>query len=488
MPSETEIRRWALSCLALGFSGQVPPPWLRGALADGLAGVILFGSNVADGDDLGTLTAELRSAAGRDLVIGLDEEGGDVTRLDATRGSEVPGAAALGALDDPATTEEIYAAIGSRLAASGVTLDLAPVADVNVDPENPVIGVRSFSADPQVAARHVAAAVRGLQRFGVAACVKHFPGHGATSTDSHLAVPVVARSRSQLDEIEFVPFRAAIAAGARAAMTAHLLVPALDAELIGTLSRRVTTDVLRGTLGFTGTIVTDALEMAAVTQRVGVVDGFVQALLAGADLIETGAGEYPELVEQIPAAVLAAVRSGRLSAERLAEASRRARALAAPTSDNASYDESVVAGAAAACVQIVGELPTLHRPLVVECHSPNGIATGTLPWSLASRLAARVPGTDVLTIDGPVELSAVLEAAQGRTLVAVIRDPRRHAWQGRIVAAAAAHPSAVVVDVGWPDEAPAGSPPRVLTRGIAPGLLDEAARALAASTVAAGGR
>ena len=323
--SEAEIRRLALACFVPGFVGQTPPDWLLRGLADGLGGVILFGSNLGDGSGVAELTDRLRTAAGRDLVLGLDEEGGDVTRLDTVRGSAAPGAAALGWLDDPAATEAVYAGIGARLAEAGVTLNLAPVADVNLDPTNPVIGVRSFSADPVVAARQVAAAVRGIQRSGVAACAKHFPGHGATSADSHHEVATLDRDRDQLAEAEYLPFRAAVEAGCRAVMTGHLLVPALDREL-ATISRQITTGVLRDELGFTGTVVTDALEMAAVSATIGMVEGFVAALVAGADTIESGAQDYPELLTAIPDAVLAAVRSGRLPIERLAEAAGADRA------------------------------------------------------------------------------------------------------------------------------------------------------------------
>ena len=316
MLDDAEIRRLALACFLPGFTGETPPRWLLDGLEAGVGGVILFGSNLGDGSAVGALTERLRAAAGRDLVFGLDEEGGDVTRLDTVRGSSVPGAAALGWLDDEATTEQVYASVGRRLAEAGITLNLAPVADVNSDPRNPVIGVRSFSGSAEVAARQVAAAVRGIQRTGVAACVKHFPGHGATVTDSHHQVAVVDRSLDELEAVELAPFRSAVAAGVRAVMTGHLRVPALDTEL-ATVSRSISTGLLRESLGFDGVIVTDALEMKAVSGTIGMVEGFVRALLAGADAIETGAADYPELMTEIPDAVLAAVHDGRLPVQRL---------------------------------------------------------------------------------------------------------------------------------------------------------------------------
>ncbi|HJQ01932.1 MAG TPA: glycoside hydrolase family 3 N-terminal domain-containing protein [Jatrophihabitans sp.] len=475
MTTDAEIRRLALACLVPGFVGPTPPSWLLDGLVGGLGGVILFGSNLGDGSNVEALTGQLRAAAGGPIVLGLDEEGGDVTRLDTVRGSAAPGAAALGWLDDPAATEAVYAAIGARLAAAGVTLNLAPVADVNVDPDNPVIGVRSFSADPAMAARQVAAAVHGIQRSGVAACAKHFPGHGATSADSHHEVATVERDRDQLAAVEFRPFRAAIGAGSRAVMTGHLLVPSLDAEL-ATVSRAITTGVLREQLGFTGTIVTDALEMAAVSSTVGMVEGFVAALAAGADTIETGARDYPELLTAIPDAVLAAVRAGRLSFDRLADAARRTALLAEPA---VAEPPPATDGIAARCLEAIGTLPRLVDPVVVECRPASGMASGPLPWTLAGPLHERIPGAEVVTVDGPESLAGLAGWA-GRSLVAVVRDPSRHRWQCRLLELAVGQHRAgmptVVVDVGWPVELPelAGLP-LVRTRGVAPGLLAAAA-------------
>jgi len=474
---DPHLRRLTLSCLLLGFQGPTPPRWLLDALADGLGGVVLFGSNL-HGNDPQALAASLREAAGHDIVLALDEEGGDVTRLDDTRGSTSPGAAALGFLDDPAATEQVYTAIGARLAQCGVTLDLAPVADVNLDPLNPVIGVRSFGADPEAAAAQVAAAVRGLQRAGTAACVKHFPGHGATRADSHHEVATLDRSRAELESVEYAPFRAAIAAGARSIMTGHLLAPALDPDNLATVSAAITTGVLRDELGFTGTVVTDALEMRAVSGTIGMVDGFVRALAAGADAIETGAVDYPRLVAEIPAAVAAAIDDGRLTVERLREAAARTAQLAGTGDRTAGFDPDVVAGVAARCIEVLGTLPPLTAPLVLECRPPGGMASGELPWTLAEPLAALIPGTQALSVAGPDDLAAIAPRSDGRSLVAVVRDPARHAWQQQVIAVAQARPGAVLVDVGWP--APSAPPlPAVRTRGVAPGLLCAAAAVLA---------
>ncbi|NUS66458.1 MAG: glycoside hydrolase family 3 protein, partial [Saccharothrix sp.] len=218
------LHRLASGVLLPGFHGTAAPDWLLERVADGLGGVVLFGRNVVDDAQVTALNAQLRGARA-DVVIGIDEEGGDVTRLDAGRGSEVPGNHALGAADDPGLTRAVAASIGARLAACGVSLNLAPSADLVLTLDDPVIGVRSFGSDPVAAGGHVAAFVEGMQAVGVAACAKHFPGHGASTVDSHAALPVLPRTPEELAAVEFVPFRAAVRAGVRSIMTGHLVVP-----------------------------------------------------------------------------------------------------------------------------------------------------------------------------------------------------------------------------------------------------------------------
>ncbi|MGA8118132.1 MAG: glycoside hydrolase family 3 N-terminal domain-containing protein, partial [Actinocatenispora sp.] len=259
-------------CLLVGMEGYTLPSALRGWLADGLGGIVLFAHNIADGAQLGELVSDIRGA-GTDVLVALDEEGGDVTRLHATDGSPNPGNLALGAVDDVELTREVGAAIGAELAALGVNLNLAPVADVNTNPDNPIIGTRSFGSDPDRVAAHVVAYLEGLQSAGVTGCVKHFPGHGATAVDSHLALPTYSGNL----EPHLVPFRAAIAAGVRAILTAHVRFPALD-DAPATLSRAVLTGLLREKLGYTGAVVTDSMTMNAIAEGVGVAVGAELAL------------------------------------------------------------------------------------------------------------------------------------------------------------------------------------------------------------------
>src|SRR6185312_7656061 len=195
-----------------GFGGTAPPDWVRRRVAGGLGGVVLFARNCV---------SPTQRAERADVLVATDEEGGDVTRLFAAVGSPVPSPYALGVADDVELTRSVAAALAARLAAAGIGWALAPVADVNSAPDNPVIGVRSYGAMPALVARHVAAAVRGIQSAGVAACAKHFPGHGDASVDSHLGLATVGPDLAGALE----PFRAAVAAGVATVMTGHLLVP-----------------------------------------------------------------------------------------------------------------------------------------------------------------------------------------------------------------------------------------------------------------------
>lgn len=364
------LTRDALTVLQPGFTGTTAPDWLLRRLGEGLASVGLFGRNIASPEQLAALTAQLR-AERDDVLVAIDEEGGDVTRLEVRTGSSFPGNHALGAVDDLELTRKVAAELGRRLAACGVNLNWAPSADVNSNPSNPVIGVRSFGASSELAARHTAAYVTGLQSAGVAACTKHFPGHGDTAIDSHHALPRIDADESVLLERELRPFRAAIAAGTRAVMTAHILVPALDPDLPATLSHRVLTDLLRGELGYTGLIVTDGMEMQAIAGTYGIERGSVLAVAAGADAICVGGGlADDETVRCLRDALVSAVRSGELPEERLAQAAERVRTLAHRTAAGAAdaqlpADEEVGLRAARRALHITGAdgfTPLPRRP------------------------------------------------------------------------------------------------------------------------------
>jgi beta-N-acetylhexosaminidase len=423
------LEKLAESVLLPGFGGTTAPEWLRRRIGEGLGGVVLFGRNVVDDAQVTALTAGLRSERA-DVIIGIDEEGGDVTRLDVAAGSFVPGPLALGAAANPALTTEVATALGERLAACGVTVNLAPCADLTLTPNDPIIGVRAFGSSPDLAAEHVAAYISGLQKFGVAACAKHFPGHGAATEDSHLSLPTLPRTEEELRAVELVPFTAAIKAGTRAIMCGHLVVPPWGAAP-ATLNPKALTDVLRGELGFTGAVITDALDMGAVAGAFGRNEGIpgaaVGALIAGADALCIGGQAFDaSVLDAITAAIVAAVRDGSLSEERLAEASQRAAELRTPPvpAEIKPVDLALGLRAARQALRIHGE-PRLAGPaLVVDVETAPSIAAGPMPWGLGSYLPELVPGTRaVRTTDHDEIRAAVGDIA---TVVVVTREAHRH--------------------------------------------------------------
>jgi beta-N-acetylhexosaminidase len=316
------LGRLADAILIPPFAGLGAPGWVLAALGEGLAGVTVFGPNIGGPGQLAALTGRLRSAAAEPLIA-IDEEGGDVTRIGHADGSRYPGNAALGAVDDTGLTRAVYHALGTDLAALGINVDLAPSADVNTAADNPVIGTRSFGSDPELVARHAAAAVTGLQSAGVAACAKHFPGHGSTRTDTHDTVALVDAELAVLEQRDLPPFVAAIAAGARAVMPGHLRVPGLTGDLPASLSAAALTGLLRGGLGFAGVIISDALEMRAVSEPFGLPEAAVRAVAAGTDLLCLGRDQDQLSYLAVRDALIAAVTSGRLPGARLEEAAAR---------------------------------------------------------------------------------------------------------------------------------------------------------------------
>jgi beta-N-acetylhexosaminidase len=308
------------------------------------------------------------------VLLAVDEEGGDVTRLHYPSGSTSVGNAVLGRLDDEATTRSVAASIGRELTASGIGLDLAPVVDVNSSADNPVIGVRSFGADPVSVSRHGAAWVEGLQSTGVAACAKHFPGHGDTVVDSHHGLPRVGVTLELLRERELEPFRAAVAAGVAAVMTSHVVVEALDPVRPATFSP-VVLGVLRDELGFTGAIVSDALDMAGASAESGIPEAAVRALAAGVDLLCLGPRTSAELYAGVHAALVEAVRSGRLPGERVAEAAARVRRLAEGAAG--------VRGLAEAAAGVPG--PAEDTSATRADATPGGVGAAGLPAEVVGR-------------------------------------------------------------------------------------------------------
>lgn len=312
-----------------GLEGESLTPQTESLIKEGkVGGFIFFARQGSDPVQLRRLTEQMQAltyAHGRPypgLIIAVDQEGGLVERWTAPFTSW-PGAMAIGATGSPEYAEQVYAAIAQELAAVGLNLNLAPDADVNINPLNPVIGIRSFGEDPERVGRLVTAAVRGAQSENVAAAAKHFPGHGDTTTDSHLALPTVDHPWERLDQVELVPFRRAIAADVDVIMSSHITFPAVEPDgLPATLSPRVLQGLLKDQMGFQGVVVTDAIDtMAAITDHWGLEESLIMAVNAGADalLITESYDQQPALYQ----AVLTAVQDGRISSERLDDAVRR---------------------------------------------------------------------------------------------------------------------------------------------------------------------
>ena len=518
--ADQQLRRLVNQVIWPGFVGTTVPAWLAAALQEGLAGVVYFRHNIdpdAPGQVSG-LSAAIR-AANPDALIGADEEGGNVSRLQALHGSCVPGAAVLGRLDDVELTAAAGAAVGRLCREAGINLVLAPVADVNTDPRNPVIGIRSFGSETALVSRHTAAMVRGIQSAGVGACAKHFPGHGDTVSDSHLGLPRLELSLADVRREHLPPFVAAVEAGAAAMMTAHIVIPDLG-EAPATLNPAAGA-LLRG-LGFDGLLVTDALDMAAVRTTVGAGPGAVQALLAGADLLCVGnpenayGGVSSETADSSPDAsrdeaaylevrnaLLAAVRDGVLPLDVLRRAAGRVAAFsawnrsaaasgAAPTT-SARQDAEFVRAAQRACgvVEVAGppRLPEGIRVVnFIDARTETNMAAGLVANYFAAGLSADLAAIHASVTETTLAEAMVTEAStagvsgterSGAVLVLVdsLTDPRQ--WEA-LQSIARTCPDAICINAGLGTHSLALEFPPPLTTINCYGSSQATARAVAA--------
>lgn len=287
-----------------------------------VGGVILFKQNIVDPDQLETFLGDMQQAAEVPLLVAVDEEGGTVCRVasNANFGLEkYPNVSVVAESGDPEDVRTMGRTIGSYLKRYGFNLDFAPVADVNSNPKNPVIGKRAFSSDPYVTAEMVTAAVEGFHEAGMLCTLKHFPGHGDTATDSHYGLATTSKTWEEMKQMEMLPFEAGIAAGADVIMTAHITTPNVTGDdLPASLSYEILTEKLRGELGYDGVICTDALEMQAITKYYGNGEAAVMALNAGADILL-----IPADLEDAFDAVMEAVENGTITEQRLNESVRR---------------------------------------------------------------------------------------------------------------------------------------------------------------------
>ncbi|MFB6724673.1 glycoside hydrolase family 3 N-terminal domain-containing protein [Kribbella sp. NPDC056345] len=445
----TDLERDAAGALIVGFAGTTAPDNLLRAVEDGLGAVILFTRNVESTEQVRALTSSLR-AARPDVIIGIDHEGGEFSHLGPANPWPLASPRTLGDLDDVDLTRASARDAAATLASLEIDLMLAPSIDVNSNPANPIISTRAFGTTAELVARHGVAFVEGVREAGVTSCLKHFPGHGDVAVDSHLDLPRVDRSIEAVHAVELLPFKAAIAAGAEVVMSAHIVFSAYD-DLPATLSHRILTGVLREEMGFEGVITTDALEMGAITKNQSIEDAAVASIRAGADLamIAIGAADPQGLTKHI----VDAVGNGSLPAERVADAARRVRALAASLGERKR--QTVFDGAA---VREVGErvvagqnFPALGpTPYVIDL--TQGLHPAWHPYfsGLPEIFARIAPGSDGVVLRDQHRLSekeaALFEdhqsadeqsedalaraaaAAVGRPLVIAVQDAGRTPW------------------------------------------------------------
>ncbi|WP_405533585.1 glycoside hydrolase family 3 protein [Streptomyces avidinii] len=388
---------------------------------------------------VGLQQTALTTGARIPLLLSTDQEHGVVARI-GRPATLLPGAMALGAAGSTAHARRAARIAGAELAAMGIRQDYAPVADVNVNPANPVIGVRSFGSDPQAVAELVAAQVRGYQGAGVAATAKHFPGHGDTETDSHVGLPVMRHSRAVWEELDEPPFRAAVEAGVDAIMTAHIVFPALDPSGDpATLSRPIVTGLLRERLGFQGVVITDALDMAGVRQKYGNDRVPVLALLAGCDQLLN-----PPDLGLAHRSVRAAVESGELTPARVEESVLRILELKAR---RGLFDEAYTTGREVDSVVGVQEhldaADTIAAATTTLLANPRGL----VPLDATAGPRLLVTGTDPVSPTGTTGPPTVVLARELTSLGcrAAALPP------ARAVAAAAGHAAVLVCTYNVPE-------------------------------------
>lgn len=432
-PSTLETRVGQM--MFAGFEGLEAPDYILDWLRAGrLGGVILFARNVDHPAQLAALTDSLQAAAPYGAIISVDQEGGTVARL--RKGfTESPGAMALASTgDSESRVEQISRMLALELRALGIHWNYAPVVDIIYDAENPSLGTRSFGTSPAQVARLSAAAVHGFQSGGVAACPKHFPGLGDTAVDTHIALPALDTPLQQLLDVDLIPYRAALAAGASSVMITHVLYRALDADYPSTLSPQVVLRLLRGKLGFDGVVTTDCLEMSAITGHYGPEQTAVLAALAGIDALLFSHTRSRQ--EAAYHALLGAVQSGRVPVHIIESANRRLAAfkqryllpragLAVVACAEHLALASDAARAGTTLLRRGDALPLDGRVSVVEFASALDSGIGEVDGLTGfSRLVReRLPESEVCIVQGSAISDEALElATRAETLVLAVRN------------------------------------------------------------------
>lgn len=437
----------------------VLPRWLAPRVEEGLGGVVLYGRDIRSREQVAELTAALH-ALGDHVVIATDEEGGDVTRIEAHGGTSVPGNYALGRIDDLAATRAAAEQLGLSLVDAGIDWDLAPAVDTISNPLTPN-AMRTFGADRARVSAHAAAWIDGLQGTGVSACAKHFPGHGRSGTDAHLGTPAVDLSREDLLGWYLDPFRAAAAAGVDAVMVSHVRLPRLDERYPASISRAAVTGLLREEIGYDGVVICDALEMRGVRDVAPLAESAVLALRAGVDALCLGGASFDEDVEVAVRAITDAVASGGLDVERLEQANARIARLGRRERKTTGRRDDGIGRALALRARRVSGDPALRgrRVLVIRLEQEHSPAVGGHGDAVEELLEAAGYRCETVAVSAGSYNGAKLvtseiglftgEFGDDAEVVLMVRSPHRHEWQRRLCAELIGrHPSLVVVDMG----------------------------------------
>ena len=444
MKTFAAVDRTILSTFSPGFGGAVVPEWIKPWLEKGLGSVTLFASNTPNFEVTTKLIKELRSYNPH-VIITIDEEGGDVTRLFVREGSRYPTPALLGQCDDEELTYSSYHSMGTVLRELGIDMTYAPVADVVAFENNPIVGVRSFGMSTDVVTRHIGQAVRGLQNAGVGACVKHFPGHGAVLEDSHHDLPHIKMGLADYESQHILPFKQAVNSGVAGVMIGHLIIEALDKKLPASLSGKVIQEYLRGILKFDGLVVSDALDMGAIGGPAKIHESALKALTAGTDLLcFSGMGDQSQFVLSSFDWIKSAIDSGSLSITSLQESEKRitdwrqkinSKSATSPLID---FKELIRGFEISGSVELDAGVINL-----VEIGTKPTIAAGDVSWGMHRELRAVGIACDIHASDA--------ESLSTKKLVVAFRDAYRDApLLATLNRLYDRYPEAIFIDMGWP--------------------------------------
>lgn len=429
-----------------GFGGTVIPDWLKSWLDKGLGGVTLFSSNCPSLEETAALIAEIRRYSPK-VIISIDEEGGDVTRLFVREGSPFPTPAMLGKANDLQLTNDVFFELGKILRQIGVDLNFAPVGDVPVRRENPIVGVRAFSDDFEIVCNHLVQAVAGMQRAGVAACIKHFPGHGGVEEDSHHVLPKLNGSLEELQSTHLAPFLRAIEAKAQSVMVGHIITPALDGENPASLSKKIITDYLKGELGFGGIVVTDALDMGALGGTKKIASSALRAISAGADLLcFSGLFDQSLFVESSFALIKESAMKDETLAKEIIERSNFLTSWQPPQPEGSSAKQPLPIGKIAAGFEIHGDVK-INKPNVqlIELSADPTIAAGFVAWGMRRAISKIGKSVKLESSDSAHKIDPDSQ------LVVAFRDAYRDKRILNILGKIEqSHPQTIFVDMGWP--------------------------------------